>query len=258
MISRDIDLTENLDFKRDTKERNKKSYELIPWNKRNKNIEDKKNNQSNSIISDQYTRYSISLYDFENISSYNINFSYNNGDMYTYSFDISDLYPTSNISYRSDHMDNMDSIRYVNCYSSSNTWTSRYNSVIHINSSDYLPKPLIPIFIQKVKEKIKSIKLPKRSQKYRYRSMPREFYSRDNKEIHNTELTSRSKSKESKSKDKRRNYWFSLLDKDSLENRVPWLSNLNGYILRDYLEELRNPDKDYSEYLTSSWFRPQG
>ena len=30
MISRDIDLTENLDFKRDTKERNKKSYELIP------------------------------------------------------------------------------------------------------------------------------------------------------------------------------------------------------------------------------------
>ena len=31
----------------DTKERNKKSYELIPWNKRNKNIEDKKNNQSN-------------------------------------------------------------------------------------------------------------------------------------------------------------------------------------------------------------------
>ena len=249
MISRDIDLTENLDFKRDTKDRNEKSYELIPWNKNDKKSENKKEKQSNTLLN-QYTRYYVNLY--EDITSYNINFSYNNSDMYTYSFDISDLYP-STISYRSDHMDNMDSIRYVNCYSSSNTWTSRYNSVIHINTSDYLPKPLIPIFIQKVKEKIKSIKFPKRSQKYRYRSMPREFYSRNNKEIHNAELTSRSKSK-----DKRRNYWFSLVDKDSLENRVPWLSNLNGYILSDYLEELRNPDKDYSEYLTSSWFRPQG
>ena len=54
MISRDIDLTENLDFKRDTKERNKKSYELIPWNKRNKNIEDKKNN-----LSSTYTLFSV-------------------------------------------------------------------------------------------------------------------------------------------------------------------------------------------------------
>ena len=249
MISRDIDLTENLDFKRDTKDRSEKSYELIPWNKNDKKLENKKEKQSNTLLN-QYTRYYVNLY--EDISSYNINFSYNNSDMYTYSFDISDLYPSTISTYSSD---NMDSIRYVNCYSSSNsnTWASRYNSVIHINTSDYLSKPLTSIFIQKAKEKIKSIKFPKRSQKYRYRSMPGEFYSKDNKEIHNAELTSRSKSK-----DKRRNYWFSLVDKDSLENRVPWLSNLNGYILSDYLEELRNPDKNYSEYLTSSWFRPQG
>ena len=250
MISRDIDLTENLDFKRDTNDRVEKSYELIPWNKNDKKSEYKKEKQSNTLL-DQYTRYYINLY--EDISSYSINFSYNNSDMlYTYTYDISDLYP-STISYRSDHMDNIDAIRYVNCYSTSNTWTSRYNSVIHINTSDYLHKPLIPIFIQKVKEKIKSIKFQKRSKKYRYCSMPEEFYSKNNKEIYNAELNYRSKSK-----NKRRNYWFSLSDKDSLENRVPWLSNLNGYILGDYLEELRNPDKDYSEYLTSSWFRPQG
>jgi hypothetical protein len=271
MIKGDIDLTENLDFYHDPSERNKNvPIALLPWKTQ---LQSKINSVEGRFSVDSSNYYYIDYDDscrivFENllqsrrnsntststtISTYNFTSSYTNNTSFTvsYNFDIStNRYSVDDWNITSYYDDiNMNTISSVNIRSSylpDHKKDTKKDCFGHNKKSEI---PIIEYHCKLCGKRIitgkfcnnciteKSNGIPWRRKNKRVNMKPIYFgwgndYPWDEK-IEETESIHR-------------------------DNRIPWLRKLKSWIKHDYLDELREGEKDYKQYLTSSWFHPDG
>ena len=268
MIKGDIDLTENLDFYHDPSERNKNiPIALLPWKNQLQNNINCVEGRFSFDSSNYYIEYNDNCrIVFENllisnrnnsnittntsISSYNSTLIYTNNN----SFSISYTYTGTNI-----YSDDWNTISYDDI---------DMNTICYVNiRSSNLPDHKKDIGkdrfgYDKKLETTSNRCLCKRCGK---RIITGKLCNNCRKESNIYGIPWRRKNKKV---NMRRYYgWGNDYPWDerteeiksvNRDNRIPWLNKLRSWIKNDYLEELREGDKDYNKYLTSSWFHPNG
>ena len=275
MIKGDIDLTENLDFYHDPSERNKKvPVALLPWKNQ---LQSKINSDEGRFSLDSSNYYYIDYDDscrviFENIllSRWNSDTSTTNTTISTYNFTSS---YTNNTSFTFSYNFDISTNRY---------------SIDDWNITSYYPDDIVMNTISSVN--IKSSYLPDHKKDIKKdcfgHDKKLETYSNKSickscgKRIITGNLCNNCIIKESnkygipwRRKNKKVNMriryfgWGNDYPWDERteeiksirrDNRIPWLNKLRNWIKNDYLDELREGEKDYNKYLTSSWFHPDG
>lgn len=267
MIAGDIDLTENMDFRRDKPEE-KLLPGLIPWKRKN-NITDKGNISIGN--NDTYYVYNFQFNNSNSTISYNINSnSYSiTRRPSTYSINDSTLYL----------YDDLDSTTW---YSTSSTITGTSNmyalrmAIRDTYSEINDIKPLYPE-LSNAELISMSDKLPWSIKKFKKPIISTRFNKKDTIEIENARWVKISRRKRNQ---RRGLFW----DETDIENNaywdirttieeklnkylnqlvkynriaVPWLQDLHSWIYEDYQYSIMNgKDKDLSSYLTNlGWLR---
>lgn len=240
MLKGDIDLTQNLDFHHDTSERNNLPAKRVPW----KDDEVFKWKSGNFRISSNSTTY------INYTGSYNITTHWNNVDSYDFLYD--NIYEDT-IQYYTYSIDNNATSVHI---------TSNGQNILYSLDNNNSSSTTATISYKYSKERKKNCF------GYYDKEFENLFYSIDQNTLFKNKCKKR----------KRRRYiqipwivdrYYDDLDYycpwDKKENkqkritrdkRIPWLQKLNSWIKSDYLDELRLGKKDYSNYLTSTWFRP--
>lgn len=283
MINGDIDLTENLDFYHDKKDKkNDKGTSIIPWkpaivpptinrydidpytsqtsNSTINYIDSYTNRSSNSTITNfswnQYNDTIYMRYEYEYLSRDFLTLSYNELDLdfYTYRAFNNYLNYTDYSKCQSFILDSLGSYFDDSEKESSIFGKYRHHEMKSIKISKLFKKKREDI------SKNDTVKL--------FRERNRHEYSKDFTYLNSILASFRIKASINDSKyeiidnprGRRRPSLRHIDDKyDESKKRlheIPWLKKLNGWRFDDYVEELRGGEKDYSKYLTDMhWLR---
>lgn len=271
MINGDIDLTENLDFYHDKKDKkNDKGTSIIPWKPaitpstiNRYDIDPYTNYRSNNTITNfSWNQYSWNQYNdptyirYEYLSSNVLTLSYNqlDQDFYTYSTFYDCLNYTDYSKCKSFIIDSLDSYFDDSEKESSIFGKYRHHEMKGIKISRLFKKK------REDASKNDTVKF--------FRERNRHEYSKDFTYLNSILASFRIKASINDSKYEiidntrgRRRPRLMHLDDEYDESKkrlheIPWLKKLIGWRFDDYVEELRNGEKDYSKYLTDMhWLR---
>ncbi len=282
MINGDIDLTENLDFYHDKKDKkNDKGTSIIPWNAitsptiNRYDIDPYTSQTSNSTIN------YINSYTSQSTNSTITNFSWNRYDDPVY---MRYEYLSSNVltlSYNQLDQDFYTYNTFYDCLNLNYTDYSKCKSFIIDSLGSYFDdsEKESSIFGKYRHHEMKGIKISKLFKKKRedaskndtvklFRERDRHEYSKDLTYLNSMLASFRIKASINGSKHEiidnsrgRRRPRLMHIDDEYSESKkrlheIPWLKKLIGWRFDDYVEELRNGEKDYSKYLTDmNWLR---